>query len=164
MTTLKESISRSAKGLEAALAAEMEGMDYCLDWKPNSQEWSAREILWHVLEDPEGGIPRAIRGILDGSLPELTIIADETHMTPIREAMDLETIRSYVKDFFDDLWEVLKNASNTDLTSKKTSCWFPSINYREERTPQNLLEGLFLRHWNEHVKQLASIRQSLEMD
>ena len=54
MTTLKQSILDSAKELQQELDTLLEGMDYCLDWKQDDDEWSTRELLWHILEDPEG--------------------------------------------------------------------------------------------------------------
>ena len=60
MTTLKQSILDSAKELQQELDTLLEGMDYCLDWKQDDDEWSPRELLWHILEDPEvtiGALP-----------------------------------------------------------------------------------------------------------
>ncbi len=161
MTTLKESILQSAKEVRGELDAALEGMDYCLDWKANDDEWSAREVLWHVLEDPEGGIPKAVGGILNGSLTELVIIADETHLNPEREAMDLDEIRAALEGFFADLEETLRDAGDDMISGRSVSCWFPRRSHREDRTAQDLLEGLFIRHWRDHVGQLRDIREAL---
>ena len=161
MTTLKDSILQSAKEVQGDLDAVLEGMDYCLDWKSDDGEWSAREVLWHILEDPQGGLPKAVQGILKDSLPELTIIADETHLNPEREAMDLDAIRGELKNYFATLEEVLKDATDDQIQERRTSCWFPLRNHREDRTAQNLLEGLLLRHWRDHMGQLRDIREEL---
>ena len=34
----------------------LEGMDYCLDWKPDPAEWSARQVIYHLLDTPPGGL------------------------------------------------------------------------------------------------------------
>ena len=164
MTTLKQSILDSAKEVQRELDVMLEGMDYCLDWKPDDEEWSAREVLWHVLEDPEGGIPRTVEGILDGSRTEVTIIADETHLNDERQAMDMDQIRAALSEYFDTLDSVLADASDEDIAGKAASCWFPLRNHREDRTAQNLLEGLFLNHWRDHVGQLKEIREGLGLD
>ena len=163
MTTLKESILQSAKEVQEELGTVLEGMDYCLDWKPNDDEWSAREVLWHILEDPEGGIPKAVQGIVQGSLPELTIIADETHLNAERQAMDLDQIRGALKEYFATLENVLGDATDAQLRDSTTSCWFPLRNHREDRSAQNLLEGLLLNHWRDHVGQLKDLRAELGM-
>jgi hypothetical protein len=161
MTTIGESIRQGAAQVQRELDEVLEGMDYCLDWRPDDKNWSAREVLWHILEDPEGGIPNAIHGIIQGTLPELTIIADETHLNPQREAMDLEAIRGELKRYFDRLEEVLKGATDGQISQLTTSCWFPLRNLREHRSAQNLLEGLFLRHWRDHLGQLRDLRKGL---
>ncbi len=163
MTTLKESILQSAKEVQEELGIVLEGMDYCLDWKPNDDEWSAREVLWHILEDPEGGIPKAVQGIVQGSLPELTIIADETHLNTERQAMDLDQIRGALKEYFATLENVLGDSTDAQLRDSTTSCWFPLRNHREDRSAQNLLEGLLLNHWRDHVGQLRDLRAELGM-
>ena len=164
MPTLKQSILDSAKELQQELDSVLEGMDYCLDWKQDDDEWSPREVLWHILEDPERGIPNTVGGILDGSLTEITIIADETHLNDERQAMDMDQIRASLTDYFTTLDSVLADASDEDIANKAASCWFPRRNHREDRTAQNLLEGLFLNHWRDHLGQLRHIREGLGLD
>ena len=164
MTTTRNSILEGAREIQRELDTLLEGMDYCLDWKPDPSEWSARELLWHVIEDPEGGIPEAVRGILKGSLAELTIIADETHLNPEREAMDLDAIRAELKRYFAEMEEVVGSATDGQLAELKTSCWFPLRNHREDRSAQNLLEGLFLRHWRDHLGHLGHLREGLGLN
>jgi len=161
MTTVKEAILQGAAEVQQDLNTVLEGMDYCLDWKSSDDDWSAREILWHVLEDPEGGIPNAVEGILNGSLAELEIIADETHLSPARQEIDLDAIRGELGRYFARLSEVVGGATDQQIQERKTPCWFPRREHREDRTAQNLLEGLFLRHWREHVGQLRDIREGL---
>jgi hypothetical protein len=133
-------------------------MDCYIDNKLDKEEWSVREVLWHILEDPEGGMPKAVELIIDGTLPELTIIADETHLTPERQSMDLSEIRQEIREYFHRLEEVLSGVSDGQISRITTSCWFPLKNHREDRTSEVLLEGLFLRHWSDHVKQLQALQ------
>jgi hypothetical protein len=164
MPSIKESILQGTNEVEKDIFQTLDGMDYCLDWKPDATEWSAREILWHILEDPEGGIPNNIDAMIKGSLPELTIIADETHINAQRQAMDLNEIKQELKKFFDRAREVVGAATDGQIREVSTSCWFPLRNHREDRTAQNLLEGLYLRHWRNHILQLKELRKSLGMD
>ena len=59
----------------------MDGMDYCLDWK-DGDGWCAREVLYHLVDTPEGGIGSVIAGVLNGSLEEVTILPDISNVTP----------------------------------------------------------------------------------
>lgn len=163
MKTLRDSILQGAAEIQKDLEIVLGGMDYYLDWKPHDSEWSTREVLWHILEDPEGGIPKAIEGIIKGTLPELTIIADETHLDPEREAMDLETINGEIRNYFTKLNEVLEGVTDSQISQLTTSCWFPLRNHREDRSAQNLLEGLLINHWRDHLPHLRHLRASLEL-
>jgi hypothetical protein len=158
MTGLTASILRRASRLEWDLGKSIEGMDCHIDNKLDIKNWSVREVLWHILEDPEGGMPKAVKSIINGTLPELTIVADETHLTSERQAMKLPAIRQEIRGYFRSLEEILSGVTDVQISRITTSCWFPVRNYREDRTSQALLEGLFLRHWNEHVKQLESLQ------
>ena len=161
MTTLKTTILEAAAEIQQELDAVLEGMDYCLDWKPSEDQWCAREILWHIIEDPEGGIPNTIKSILDGSLQELEIIADETHLSAEREQMDLDAVRVALTDYFVQMNQVLSVSNDQQIQERKVSCWFPKRQHREDRSAQNLLEGLFISHWREHIMQIKELREDL---
>lgn len=161
MSDLIESILKRATQLERDLEESLVGMDLYIDKKLDLTEWSVREVLWHILEDPEGGIPNAVESIIDGILPELTIVADETHLNWQRESMDLSQIRQEIHKYFRRLEEVLYKVTDGQIAQITTSCWFPLRNYREDRTSEALLEGLFLKHWADHIKQLRELQSAL---
>ena len=163
MTSLTKSILRRANQLERDLEKSIEGMDYYIDNKLDIEEWSVREVLWHILEDPEGGMPKAVESIIDGTLSELTIVADETHLTLERQSMDLPAIRQEIGAYFRQLKEVLSVVSDGQISRITISCWFPLKNHREDRTSEALLEGLFLRHWSDHVKQLQALQLAFSL-
>ena len=73
--------------IRAELTALLDGMDYCLDWK-DGDGWCAREILYHLVDTPEGGVGSIIAGVLDGSRPEITILPDINNMNPERMAAE----------------------------------------------------------------------------
>lgn len=161
MTTARDSIIEEAYDIHRILKGLLEGMDYCLDWKAEDTEWSAREVIFHILEVPEGGIGDAIGAIINGGSPQLTIIDGETNMTPEREALDLEAITELIRTYFTRLEEVLADATDHQLDQLTTQCYFPRLNHHEDRTPKNLLEELLVRHWREHLGQLSDLRNAL---
>ena len=161
MTTLRDSILQGASEVQESLEEALEGMDYCLDWKPDDTEWSAREVLWHILEVPPGGIANAIHSVIQGTSSQVTIIGDETNLNPERESMDLDAIRQELQSYFARLEEVLGGATDDQLAQLTATCWLPRRNHQEDRTVQRLLEGLFLEHWREHVGQLRDLKSSL---
>ena len=161
MTTARDSILEEAYAIHKSLEELLDGMDYCLDWKAEDTDWSAREVLFHILEVPEGGIGAAIGEVIDGELLQLTIIDGETNLTPEREALDLEAIIELIQAYFTRLEEVLANTTDQQLEQLTTQCYLPSLNRYEDRTPRKLLEELLVRHWTEHLGQLSDLRSNL---
>ena len=43
-------------------------MDYCLDWKPDASAWCARQVVYHLLNTPPGGLASVVKGVLSGGL------------------------------------------------------------------------------------------------
>ena len=56
MTTLRDGLLEDAHSIRAELDWLLAGMEYCLDWKPDQGAWSAREVVYHIVDTPEGGI------------------------------------------------------------------------------------------------------------
>ena len=92
MATQAENLA-TVRRIRAELIGLLDGMDYCLDWK-DGDGWCAREVLYHLVDTPEGGIGGMIAGVLDGSLAEITILPDANNITPERLAADIEQVRA----------------------------------------------------------------------
>ena len=67
MTTGKLAHLEDARTIHAELLRLVEGMGYCLDWKPDPSQWSARQVIYHLLETPPGGLAPLLRGIFPGA-------------------------------------------------------------------------------------------------
>ena len=74
----KDELRQRVQAMRENLSQTMDGMDYCLDWKPTDGEWSAREVLYHLVDTPPGGIHAAARAVLQGDISELTLPPDVT--------------------------------------------------------------------------------------
>ena len=84
MATGKQEQLELIRSVKNDLLAVLVGMDYCLDWKQDSEEWSARELVYHVLDTPPGGAHNLVKGIIAGEIKEYEIWSDRTNMTPER--------------------------------------------------------------------------------
>jgi hypothetical protein len=159
----KEAHLATIRSIQAELLQLLDGMDYCLDWKPDSSAWSAREVVYHLLDTPHGGVHRVLRGILSGQLKEYDLWADRSNMTPERQAYDAERVRRDINHFSQSLEEAVAALSEDDLAGKSVVVHLRSRDRDEPRSIQNLLEGLFARHWREHVAQVRELREALGM-
>ena len=163
MTTERDSQLERAQGIQSELLGLLEGMDYCLDWKPDSSVWSVREVVYHLLDTPVGGVHTVLQGILAGELTEYEVWADGTNMTPERQTNDIETVLEDIAELFSGIESALGGASDQDLTQKTALAHLRSYDREDQRTAAALLDGVFARHWGEHLVQIRELRDTLGM-
>ena len=163
MTGRKDEHLENVHGIQGELLELLDGMDYCLDWKPDSESWSARQVVYHLLDTPPGGFHQVLWGMLTGELDEFELWSDLDNMTPERTAYDLDQIREDLRGFFQRMEEALELAVEEDLEQKSILVHQRNRGWDEPRSAQNLLEGLFARHWREHLAQVLELREALGM-
>ena len=163
MTTERDSQLERAQGIQSELLGLLEGMDYCLDWKPDSSVWSVREVVYHLLDTPVGGVHTVLQGILACELTEYEVWADGTNMTPERQTNDIETVLEDIAELFSGIESALGGASDQDLTQKTALAHLRSYDREDQRTAAALLDGVFARHWGEHLVQIRELRDTLGM-
>ena len=160
MATRAENLA-AVHRIRAELTALLDGMDYCLDWKDGAG-WCAREVLYHLVDTPEGGIGRVIAGVLDGALTEVTILPDISSITPERLAADLDAARAGPLSILQTAADAIASAADADFEQRTALVHLPARGSHETRTAQSLIDSLS-RHWGEHLAQLQAIRDALGM-
>jgi hypothetical protein len=163
MASQKEAHLTTIRGIQAELLPLLDGMDYCLDWKPEADAWSAREAVYHLLDTPPGGAHRILKGMFTGTLTEYDLWADRSNMTPERLAYDAEQVRVDIGQFFRGMEEAMSLAAEADFEGKSVLVHLKSRGLDEPRTAQQLLERGFSRHWGEHLAQIRELREALGM-
>ncbi len=158
MATRDENLA-TVRRIRDELTALLEGMDYCLDWK-DGDNWCAREVLYHLVDTPEGGIGGVIAGVLDGTRDEITILPDANNMTPERMAADLDEAQAAPLAILRTAEDAIAAASDTDFMERTAMAHLPHRDLHEVRTAQAFIDGLE-RHWGEHLAQLRAIREAL---
>lgn len=161
MTTGKQSHLETAQHIKNELIATLDGMGYCLDWKQDPTEWSARELVYHVLDSPPGGLDSLVEGILSGEVTEYDLWSDLTNLTPERSGYDLDQVTNDITSFFQTLDNTLSGASDEDLETKSAMMHQKTREVDEERTLQSILERALGEHFPEHLAQLRSVRDTL---
>ena len=160
MATREENLA-TVRRVRDELTTLLDGMDYCLDWK-DRDNWCAREVLYHLVDTPEGGIGSVIAGVLDGNLAEVTILPDISNMTPERLAADIDEALAGPLSILQTAEDAIANAADTDFEQRTAMAHLPHRGIHEQRTAQSLIDGLE-RHWGEHLAQLRAIREALGM-
>ena len=82
-------------------------------------------------------------------------------MTPERLTLELEKVESDIGRYFQDLQETITAAGEEDFTGRTVMAHWKTYGRDQERTAKELLEGLFARHWREHMVQLGELREAL---
>ena len=161
MTTGKQIHLESARRIKSELLAALEGMDYCLDWKQESAEWSAREMVYHILDTPPGGVHSLVKGILSGEVQEYDLWSDLTNVTLERSGYDMAQITADIESFFQGLEDALSGSSDKDLETMTVMMHQKSREIDEERTLKSILERTLDGHMPDHLAQLRSLREDL---
>ena len=163
MPTRDENLA-TVRRIRDELTGLLVGMDYCLDWKDGDNraldQWSAREVLYHLVDTPEGGIGSVIAGVLNGALDEVTILPDANNMTPERMAADIDDALAGPLAILQTAEDAIAAASDVDFAERTAMAHLPHRDIHEVRTAQAFIDGLE-RHWSEHLNQLRTIRETL---
>ena len=159
MTTI-QSQRENVDSLRTALLELLDGMNYCLDWKPDESDWSAREIVYHLLDTPPGGTASLVQGIVSGEISEYEIWSDRTNVTEARATLDMEEVEADIGAFFAKFDEALQAADDADLQGRRALMRQRTRGEDEERTLEALLTG-WGRHWRGHLEQLGELRAAL---
>ncbi|PKB65238.1 MAG: hypothetical protein BZY80_00675 [SAR202 cluster bacterium Io17-Chloro-G2] len=139
----------------------LEGMAYCLDWKPDPSEWSARQIIYHLLDTPAGGLASVVKGMISGNVTEYDLWADMDNMTPERQTHDLEGVLREINGFFSTMEEALGAADGPDLSMVRAVVHNKTRGTDDERTVIEILHRGLCGHWAGHLDQLQGLRESL---
>ena len=164
MVTQRDSFFQEIESIRDELDRLLDGIDYCFDWKPSDEEWSGREIIYHIVDTPSGGVHIAVRGVLDGELNEITITAGLTNITPGRQANGIAEVRNDLKEVLTGLEQALSSATDAKLDERSVVIRAISFSTSPERTARELLARTFVHHWREHLAQLAELREMLGLD
>ncbi len=161
MTTGKQAHQEAARSVKSELLAALDGMDYCLDWKQDPDEWSARELVYHILDTPSGGVHALVKGILSGEIREYDLWSDLTNVTPERSGYDMAQVTTDIESLFQGLDDALAGSSDGDLETKTAVMHQKSREVDEERSVDAILQRTLGGHMPDHLDQLRGLRDAL---
>jgi hypothetical protein len=163
LTSQKSIYLEDIRSIKTELIQLLDGMDYCLDWKPDSDSWSAREVIYHLVDTPAGGLYSLIQGMLSGQKREFDLMPDLNNITPDRLVREPRQLEKDVLQVLEGLEGAVSGASEAELGEKTITAHLLARGLSEQRTVQNLLQGLFARHWRGHLTQMRELREALGM-
>ena len=161
MRTNKDTNLQTVRTIREELLELLNGMDYCLDWKPDPDAWSVREVVYHLLDTPPGGIHTVLQQVLTGEISEFDLRSDLTNMTADRLSYDMDRVVEDIDRLFRGMEAALEAAGEGGLSSRSVMVHQRNRGWDEPRSLQQLLDGLFARHWREHLAQVRELREAL---
>ena len=147
--------------LKQDLTDVLDGMDNCLDWKNDPNSWSAREVIYHLIDTPEEGMDLLVRRILKTEGEAFELVPDISNMSEVRLLNDIEQVKADIFKILDNLELIITDTSSEELMEKKVVVDLVGQGANEARTVLNVLQGFFISHWSQHVIQLKNTRFSL---
>ena len=158
MTSAKDQHLANVAEIREEILEILEGMESVLDWRPDADTWSPREVITHMLFTPPGGVPQILKGIMDGDVVEYDLWADQKYMTSEAEAWTLDEVRGQFAGYFDALESGLAPLTDDVLEASTALVHQRNRHWDEPRTAQWLVERLFAGHWREHLAQLRELK------
>ena len=139
------------------ILALLDGMDELIDETADPEEWSIRDIIYHLSDTPVGGLGLLFRGMVSGDISEFDLNPDLTNVTPSRKATTLDQARHELVEILDDIEQVVSRGSADVFDGTTVTAHLKSRDTDETRTLETLLRGLFARHWLSHLDQLEAL-------
>jgi hypothetical protein len=143
------------------LTAQLADLEPFLERSDAPGEWTAREVLSHLLEAPGWKPAAVLASFAERDLPVVDIAPGETFLTPERRTMTLKQFIDGLATQRREVFDYLRGLSDADLGRKARIPLFKSFMGTDEIPVPMFVGALFDYHLNDHAGQLAKIRKAV---
>ncbi|HEU5194456.1 MAG TPA: DinB family protein [Methylomirabilota bacterium] len=158
--TVRE-LEAKAEAAWTNLTAQLAGMEPYLERSDAPGEWTAREVLSHLLEADDWKPAAVLANFAERDLPTIEIAPGETYLTPKRRAMTLKQFVDALDAQRRDVFAYLNALTDKDLTRKARIPLFKSFMGTDEIPLPTFVGAMFDYHMNDHAGQIAKIRKAV---
>jgi hypothetical protein len=146
---------------QATLFRQLEGMEPHLEKSDAPGEWTAREVLSHLLFEPGFDPVATLRSFHATSLPRLDIDPGKTHLDGQRKSMTLAQFKTALGQQQQSVLGYVESVPDAELQARKARIPLFKQFMQTEEVPIAMYVGaLFDYHWNDHAGQLGKIRKA----
>jgi hypothetical protein len=153
-------LKKKSDAASANLAKQLQGMEPHLDKADGPGEWTTRQVLCHLLGEPDLKPVARLKTFTTGSLPTIEIAPGQTHVTPERQKMTLAQLRDALEGQRRDIFGYMESLGDAELGRKARIPLFKQFMGTEEIALPVYVGAMFDYHWNDHAGQLAKIRKA----
>jgi hypothetical protein len=153
-------LKKKSDAAAANLARQLEGMEPHLDKSDAPGEWTTRQVLCHLLFDPEAKPVATLKSFATSNLPLIEIEPGDTYVTPEREKMTKAQFLDALEAQRRDVFGYLESLSDADLGRKAKIPLFKQFMGTDEIALPIYVGAMYDYHWNDHAGQIAKIRKA----
>jgi len=153
-------LKKKSEGAAANLSKQLQGMELHLDKSDAPGEWTTRQVLCHLLADPDSKPVVMLRSFSTANLPVIEMKPGEAHVTPERQKMTLAQLRDALEAQRRDVIGYLESIPEADLGRKAKIPLFKQFMGTDEIALPVYVGAMFDYHWNDHAEQIAKIRKA----
>jgi hypothetical protein len=144
------------------LSRQLQGMDAHLERSDAPGEWTAREVLSHVLFEPGFDPASTLATFAERDYPLVEIEPGATFLDAQRRQMTLPQFRDALDAQRRRLLEYIDGLEEREFDQRKARIpLFKQFMGTDEITIDMYLGAMFDYHWNDHAGQLENIRQAV---
>ena len=156
-------VSELKKKSDAAagnLTRQLQDMEAYLDKSDAPGEWTTRQVLCHLLAEPDSKPVATLKSFATSNLPLIEIAPGEAHVTAERLKMTKAELLNALEAQRRDIFSYLESLDDADLGRKAKIPLFKQFMGTDEIALPVYVGALFDYHWNDHAGQIAKIRKA----
>ena len=153
-------LKRKSDAAAANLSKQLQGMEPLLDKSDAAGEWTTRQVLCHLLGDPDSKPVATLKSFTSSNLPVIEIKPGHAPITPERQKMTLTQLQGALAAQHRDIFGYLESLDEADLGRKAKIPLFKQFMGTDEITLAAYAGAMFDYHWNDHAGQIAKIRKA----
>ncbi len=153
-------LKKKSDAAAANLSKQLEGMEPHLDKSDAPGEWTTRQVLCHLLADPDWKPVAALKNFAISNLPVIELKPGHAPVTPERQKMTIAQLQGALEAQRRDIFGYLESLDDADLGRKAKIPLFKQFMGTDEIALPVYVGAMFDYHWNDHAGQIAKIRKA----
>jgi hypothetical protein len=158
-TAVVTELKKKSDAAAANLARQLQDMDPHLDTSDAPGEWTTREVLCHLLSEPNATVA-TLKSFATSNLPLIEIEPGGTNVTPERQQMTKAQLLDALEAQRREIFGYLESLGDADLGRKAKIPFFRQFMGTDEIALPVYVGAMFDFHWNDHAGQIAKIRKA----
>ena len=153
-------LKKKSDAAAANLLKQLQGMEPYLDKSDAPGEWTTRQVLCHLLADPEWKPVGTLRSFSTSNLPVIEINPGYAPVTSERQNMTLAELREALEAQRRDIFGYLESLDDASLGRKAKIPLFKQFMGTDEIALPVYVGAMYDYHLNDHAGQIAKIRKA----